>query len=80
MKKTYTILLDSINQVKDFANMINRFKCDADLSSGRYVIDAKSIMGIFSLDLQNPLNLTIYTEDETENAEIEKDLAPFLTK
>jgi len=83
VKKTYTILLDSINQVKDFANMINRFHCDVDLSSGRYVIDAKSIMGIFSLDLQSPLTLTIYGDNETDEAEIadiEKALQPFLVK
>lgn len=62
MNKTYTILLNSINKVKDFANMINRFECDADLASGRYIIDAKSIMGIFSLDLSKPINLNIHAE------------------
>ena len=40
MNKTYTILLNSINKVKDFANMINRFECDADLASGGYAPEA----------------------------------------
>lgn len=78
MNRTYTILLDSINKVKDFANMINRYQCDADLASGRYTIDAKSIMGIFSLDLQNPLTLTVYEGNDIDD--LEKALTPFLSK
>lgn len=78
MNKTYTILLNSINKVKDFANMINRFECDADLAFGRYIIDAKSIMGIFSLDLQNPLTLTVYENNDIE--QLETSLQPFLYK
>ncbi len=78
MNRTYTILLDSINKVKDFANMINRYQCDADLASGRYTIDAKSIMGIFSLDLQNPLTLTVYEGSDIDD--LEKALTPFLSK
>lgn len=54
------ITLDSIEKVKHFVNTINRYDGDFDLASGRYVIDAKSIMGIFSLDLSQPLRLDIY--------------------
>ncbi len=78
MNRNYTILLDSINKVKDFANMISRYQCDADLASGRYTVDAKSIMGIFSLDLQNPLTLTIYEGSDIDD--LEKALTPFLSK
>ncbi len=49
--KTLKISLNSIDKVKAFVNEISKFDCDFDLVSGRYVIDAKSIMGIFSLDL-----------------------------
>ena len=49
--KTVKISLNSIDKVKAFVNEISKFDCDFDLVSGRYVIDAKSIMGIFSLDL-----------------------------
>ena len=45
------ISLNSIDKVKNFVNDITRFDSDFDLVSGRYVIDAKSIMGIFSLDI-----------------------------
>ena len=49
--KTVQISLNSIDKVKSFVNEITKFDYDFDLVSGRYVIDAKSIMGIFSLDL-----------------------------
>ena len=78
MNRNYTILLDSINKVKDFANMISRYQCDADLASGRYTVDAKSIMGIFSLDLQNPLTLTVYEGSDIDD--LENALTPFLSK
>ena len=61
--KTIQICLNSIDKVKSFVNDINRFDCDFDLVSGRYVIDAKSIMGIFSLDLSKPISLNIHADD-----------------
>lgn len=60
--KTLKISLNSIDKVKAFVNEISKFDCDFDLLSGRYVIDAKSIMGIFSLDLSKPINLNIHAE------------------
>ena len=64
--KTAKISLNSIDKVKAFVNEISKFDCDFDLVSGRYVIDAKSIMGIFSLDLSNPIELTIHERDEMD--------------
>ena len=55
--KTVQISLNSIGKVKSFVNAITQFDFDFDLISGRYVIDAKSIMGIFSLDLSKPIEL-----------------------
>ena len=60
--KTLKISLNSIDKVKAFVNEISKFDCDFDLVSGRYVIDAKSIMGIFSLDLSKPIDLNIHAE------------------
>ena len=74
--KTYKILLDSIDKVKDFVNLINRFKSEIDLASGRYVVDAKSIMGIFSLDLSKPIDLAIHAESNMD--EIMEVLKPYL--
>ena len=64
--KTIKISLNSIDKVKSFVNDITKFDYDFDLVSGRYVIDAKSIMGIFSLDLSKPIDLNIHTEDSAE--------------
>lgn len=60
--KTVKISLNSIDKVKSFVNTVALMDCDLDLVSGRYVIDAKSIMGIFSLDLSQPIDLNIHSE------------------
>ena len=64
--KTVMISLNSIDKVKSFVNDISRYDYDFDLISGRYVIDAKSIMGIFSLDLSKPIELNIHAEEDTD--------------
>ena len=61
--KCFNIMLHSINDVKSFVNSVNKYDFDVDLTSGRYVVDAKSIMGIFSLDLSKPIKVEVYTED-----------------
>ncbi|MCM1186565.1 MAG: HPr family phosphocarrier protein [Lachnoclostridium sp.] len=74
--KTVQISLNTIDKVKSFVNDITTFDYDFDLVSGRYVIDAKSIMGIFSLDLSKPIDLNIHTEDGIE--EVMEILKPYL--
>ena len=64
--KTVKISLNSIDKVKSFVNDITKFDYDFDLVSGRYVIDAKSIMGIFSLDLSKPIDLNIHAGDNLD--------------
>ena len=61
--KTVKISLNSIDKVKSFVNVISKFDNDFDLVSGRYVIDAKSIMGIFSLDLSKPISLNVHADE-----------------
>lgn len=63
---TVTISLQAINDVKEFVNIVMRFDFDVDLVSGRYAIDAKSIMGIFSLDLSKPIELHAHTDNAKE--------------
>jgi phosphotransferase system HPr-like phosphotransfer protein len=70
--KTANVLLGTINDVKEFVNIVAGYDFDADLVSGRYAVDAKSIMGIFSLDLSKPITLNIHSEND---AEAEKFLA-----
>ena len=74
--KTVKICLNSIEKVKSFVNDITKFDVDFDLVSGRYVIDAKSIMGIFSLDLSKPIDLNIHSENQID--EILTTLAPYI--
>ena len=74
---TVSISLNSIEKVKSFVNEIAKFECDFDLISGRYIIDAKSIMGIFSLDLSQQITLKIHAE-ENEIQEILDALKPYI--
>ena len=76
--KTVKISLNSIDKVKSFVNEITKFDSDFDLVSGRYVIDAKSIMGIFSLDLSKPIDLNIHAQDSLDA--ILTALAPYIVE
>ncbi len=76
--KSVQINLNSIEKVKSFVNEITKFTAEFDLVSGRYVIDAKSIMGIFSLDISKPINLNIHCNTDAEEAEIMDAIKPYL--
>lgn len=76
--KTVKISLNSIDKVKSFVNDVSKFDSDFDLVSGRYVIDAKSIMGIFSLDLSKVIDLNIHSESELDT--ILKTLKPYIVE
>lgn len=67
--KTMEIILNSIDAVKNFVNIVTVYDFDVDLISGRYVVDAKSIMGIFSLDLSKPIKVEIHCDDCAEFVE-----------
>ena len=72
------VKLDSIHKVKDFVNAISKFNSEFDLVSGRYVIDAKSIMGIFSLDISKPLDLCIHDDSAVDS--VKEALASFIAE
>ncbi|MDD6790162.1 MAG: HPr family phosphocarrier protein [Lachnospira sp.] len=78
--KTVKISLNSIDKVKNFVNDISKFDVDFDLVSGRYVIDAKSIMGIFSLDLSKPIELNIHADEESDVDTILKVLKNYIVE
>jgi phosphocarrier protein HPr len=71
------ILLNTINDVKNFVNIVAKYDFEVDLTSGRYVIDAKSIMGIFSLDLSKPIKLDAKCEKDNKLFE---EIKPFIVK
>ena len=76
--KNVKISLNSIDKVKSFVNTIARYDLDFDLVSGRYVIDAKSIMGIFSLDLSKPIDLNIHGDVGIDD--VLADLKPYIVE
>jgi len=61
--KTVTIKLQMAENVKKFVNIVSKYPYEIDLRSGRHVVDAKSILGIFSLDLNKPITMEIYSDD-----------------
>lgn len=75
--KTVNISLTTIESVRQFVNIVTKYNFEIDLSSGRYVVDAKSIMGIFSLDLMSPIKMTVHSENADELFE---EIKPFIVK
>ena len=61
--KSINIKLSLAENVKSFVNVVSRYPDDMDLRAGRHVVDAKSILGIFSLDLSKPITLEVYADD-----------------
>lgn len=68
-RKTRKVLLDTVDRVKEFVRYTSRFMKDAQLMSGRYIVDAKSILGCMSLDLSKPVIVNIH-EDDIELADM----------
>lgn len=74
------IRLSSIQDVRTFVDIVTKYNIDIDLASGRYIVDAKSIMGIFSLDLLNPIKLSAQTDNENEIKALMDDLKAFIVE
>ena len=72
-----TISLTQVSQVKDFVDLVNQFPFDVDVVSGRYTVNAKSMLGIYSLDLSKPLQVLIYSDDCEE---LKAELAAFMQR
>jgi len=75
--KSVNINLSLAQNVKEFVNDVSKYPCDIDLRSGRHVVDAKSILGIFSLDLNKPITMEIYSD---ECDDLLKDIEHFIIK
>ncbi len=75
--KSVNIRLSLVENVNSFVNVVGKYPFDMDLRAGRHVVDAKSILGIFSLDLSRPISLEIYSDDCEE---LLKDISPFLAE
>ena len=66
MNSKVTVVLNDYTRIKKFCNEVSTFESDIDLVKGRYVVDAKSLMGVFTIDLSLPVDVVIYSEDEEE--------------
>ena len=75
--KSVRLLLNTTDSVKSFVNLISSYDYDADIRSGRYVVDAKPILGIFSLDLNRPVVLEVYDDNCDE---LLSKLSPYMQK
>ena len=63
--KSFQIKLSTIEDVRNFVNNLAKYTVDLDLKSGRYTVDARSLMGIFSLDLVQPVEFIIHSDDDS---------------
>lgn len=70
------IKLEGIEDVKQFVNKLTHIEGEFDLIQGKYVVDAKSILGIFSLDLEKPMELKMYSQSEL----VKKEISTFITQ
>lgn len=74
---TVSIMLDSVEKVQRFVSAISKYSCSFDIESGHSCVDAKSLVGIFSLDISNPLHLTIQDTD-SQLEDVLRDIQEFM--
>ncbi|MBQ3064680.1 MAG: HPr family phosphocarrier protein [Clostridia bacterium] len=75
---SFDIRLNNIDDIRRFVGITSASPVDIDLAAGRYLVDAKSIMGIFSLDLSKPVNVQIHVyHNEGEAQKLAEALEPF---
>lgn len=73
----YEIILDTIEKVKKFVSVIDKFENDIDIVSGRYIVNGHSIMALFSLDLMNSLRVIIHGANKSEIEKFEEAMEEF---
>lgn len=78
MMNTFNISINTIDKVKRFVNLTNRCEADVDIISGRLLVDAKSIMGIFSMDLTRPMTLRVHESNIEKLEEYKKMFEEFI--
>ena len=66
MRTKITVTLNDFSKIKKFSSDVVKFESDIDLVKGRYIIDAKSTIGIFTLDLSSPVDVVIHSDNDEE--------------
>lgn len=64
--KKITVKINNIEDIKKFQDEITKFETDIDITRGRYIIDAKSMLGILTIDLAKPIDVVLHSDNETE--------------
>ncbi len=77
MRNRITIYLSQVERVKDFVEAANKFESDVDIIMGRYVVNAKSIMGVLSLDLSGAIDVEIHSDNPEEITYFNNIMLPF---
>lgn len=72
------IILNNFDKIKEFTNSVSKFESDVDLMKGRYIVDAKSTIGIMTLNLSEPVEIQIHSEDEEELKAFEEFVSKFM--
>lgn len=70
--------LNTLSKVKEFINEANKFNSDIDIIRDRYVIDAKSVLGIYTIDLTKSVTVKINSDDKAEIARFNEKMEKFL--
>jgi len=74
----YKVLLDSIEKVKDFVAAASNVPCDIDVISGRSYLDAKSVLGLLSVNLKEPLTIQILSDDKNVISDVYNRICSFM--
>lgn len=69
------VKLSSVDDIRDFVDRCCELDCEIDLAAGRYIVDAKSLLGVFSVDLTRNLELSVYSDDKDHVCSV---LQPYL--
>lgn len=78
---TVTVVIDTIDKVKEFTNAALNSKIEnIDVKSGRHTVDARSIMGLFSIDLSNPVDVCFETNNEAESDKFKNSISKFIAR
>ena len=78
MDTKLVLILNTLSKVKEFTNEANKFNSDIDIIRDRYVIDAKSVLGIYTIDLTKPVTVKINSDDKAEIERFNEKMEQFL--
>lgn len=76
---TVEVMFKSVEAVKDFVNIVNKYNFKVDLTSEKYTVDPHSIMGVFSLDLTKKIKLQMHDAQKSDSEKFMEEIKPYLS-